>query len=81
LYLEYLFVREAFRGKGIGKGLLAAVGQIARDEDYIAMRWEVLDWNKKAIDLYRALGAEFREEWTSVLLTGEALKRLGDETE
>jgi GNAT superfamily N-acetyltransferase len=80
LYLEDLFVREEFRGKGIGKGLLAAVGRVARDEKYVAMRWEVLDWNRKAIQLYRALGAEFREEWTSVLLTGEALKRLGEES-
>jgi GNAT superfamily N-acetyltransferase len=80
LYLEDLFVREEFRGKGIGKGLLAAVGRVARDEKYVALRWEVLDWNRKAIQLYRALGAEFREEWTSVLLTGEALKRLGEES-
>ena len=78
LYLEDLFVREQFRGKGIGKALLAAVARIARDEKCCAMRWEVLDWNTKAIGLYEALGAEFRDEWRSALLTGEALQRLAE---
>src|SRR5271156_1111589 len=78
LYLEDLFVREQFRGKGIGKALLAAVARIARDEKCCALRWEVLDWNTKAIDLYEALGAEFRDEWRSALLTGEALHRLAE---
>lgn len=80
LYLEDLFVREQFRRKGIGKALLAAGARIALNENYCAMRWEVLDWNAKAIDLYRALGAEFRDEWRSVLLTGEPLRRLAEET-
>jgi hypothetical protein len=42
------------------------------------MRWEVLDWNEKAIDLYKALGAEFPNQWRSVLLIDEALRRLAE---
>jgi GNAT superfamily N-acetyltransferase len=80
LYLEDLFVREQFRSKGIGKALLAAVARVARDGNYCAIRWGVLAWNKKAIELYRALGAEFRDEWRSVLLTGDALRRLAEST-
>jgi GNAT superfamily N-acetyltransferase len=76
MYLEDVFVRPQFRGKGIGMALLAAVARIALEENCRAMRWEVLDWNQNAIDLYKALGAEFRDEWTSVLLTGDALQRL-----
>jgi|SRR5580698_4551238 GNAT superfamily N-acetyltransferase len=76
LYLEDLFVRPQFRGKGIGKAMLCSVAKIAIDENCQAMRWEVLDWNENAIELYKALGAEFRDEWTSVLLTGDALHRL-----
>lgn len=78
LYLEDLFVRQQFRGKGIGKELLRAVARVAQDEHCCAMRWEVLDWNSKAIDLYRALGAQFRSEWRSVLLTGDALRKLAE---
>ncbi len=76
LFLEDLFVREPFRGRGIGTALLAAVARIAVEEDCNGIHWEVLDWNEKAIDLYKALGAEFRDQWRPVLLTGEALMRL-----
>jgi GNAT superfamily N-acetyltransferase len=78
LYLEDLFVREQFRRKGIGKALLVAVARIANDENCCAMRWEVLDWNKNAVELYQTLGAEFCDEWRSVLLTGDALRRLAE---
>jgi hypothetical protein len=44
------------------------------------MRWEVLDWNQKAIDLYKALGAEFRDRWTPILLAGELLHRLAEQS-
>jgi GNAT superfamily N-acetyltransferase len=80
LYLEDLFVRLPFRGKGIGTALLAAVAQIAFQEDRRAMRWEVLDWNQGAIDLYKSLGAEFRDQWRSVLLKDDALRRLAEKT-
>ena len=78
LFLEDLFVREAFRGCGIGKALLAAVARIAVDEHCYGIHWEVLDWNKKAIELYTELGATFRDEWRAVLLTDDALRRLAE---
>jgi len=81
LFLEDLFVRDLFRGRGIGTALLAAVACIAVEEDCYGIHWEVLDWNEKAIGLYKALGAEFRDQWRPVLLTGEALKRLARKAE
>ena len=81
LYLEDLFVRESFRGRGIGKALLAAVARITVEEHCYGMHWQVLDWNEKAIELYKALGAEFRDQWRPVLLTGEALRRLAEKAE
>lgn len=80
LFLEDLFVRETFRGQGMGKALLAEVARIAVDERCYGIHWEVLDWNEKAIGLYKALGAEFRDRWRPVLLTGEALQRLAGRT-
>ena len=76
LFLEDLFVREGFRGQGIGRALLAEIARIAVDERCYGIHWEVLDWNEKAIALYKALGAEFRDQWRPVLLTGEPLHRL-----
>jgi GNAT superfamily N-acetyltransferase len=76
LFLEDLFVKNSFRHHGIGKALLAAVAQIAVQEHCYGIHWEVLDWNQGAIDLYKALGAEFRDHHRAVLLHGMALEKL-----
>ncbi len=66
LFLEDLFVREAFRERGIGKALLAAVARAGVEEQCYGIHWEVLDWNEKAIKLYLRLGATFRDQWRPV---------------
>ena len=78
IFLEDLFVRTQFRGKGIGKALLAEVARIAGNEKCYGVRWEVLDWNQPAIDFYSSLGAEFRDPWRSVSLTGGPLNKLAE---
>jgi len=76
LFLEDLFVREQFRGNGIGKALLASVAKIAKREQCYGVHWEVLDWNEKAIEFYKSLGAKFLDQWRLVTLTDDALRRL-----
>ena len=78
ILLEDLFVREQFRGQGIGKSLLSRVASIARQESCFAVRWEVLDWNESAIWFYKSLGARFVDELRQVVLEREALNRLAD---
>lgn len=73
IYLEDLFVRPAFRGKGIGKALLSAVAAIAVAEGCPRLEWAVLDWNLPAIDFYRSVGAEPMSEWTTMRLSGDGL--------
>src|SRR5215831_7770242 len=50
LFLEDIYVRDAFRGKGIGKAVMAEVAAMALREGYWGLRWEVLNWNQPAID-------------------------------
>ena len=78
LFLEDLFVREAFRGRGIGKALLASVARIAVQRNCYGVHWEVLNWNESAVEFYKSLGAEFRDQWRPVLLTEGALRRLAE---
>jgi GNAT superfamily N-acetyltransferase len=78
IFLEDLFVREAFRGRGIGRALLSEVARIAQQEGSYAIRWEVLDWNESAIKFYKSLGGEFFDDWRQVLLQADALNRLAD---
>jgi GNAT superfamily N-acetyltransferase len=76
LYLEDLFVHPEFRGLGIGKALLERVAAVAVEKNCPRLQWEVLDWNTPAIDFYRAMGAEFLDEWRNVRVSGDALLRL-----
>ena len=79
LYLEDLFVIPEMRGKGFGKAMLVELARIARKRNCGRFEWSVLDWNKPAIDFYKALGAVPMDEWTIFRVTGEALKRLAGE--
>jgi GNAT superfamily N-acetyltransferase len=71
VFIEDLFVRPAFRGRGLGRMLLAhCARQGAR------LEWRVLDWNEKALAFYRGLGAEPLKDWLVYQLEGDALQRL-----
>jgi GNAT superfamily N-acetyltransferase len=76
IHLEDLFVRPAYRGKGIGKALLVRVAQVAAEHHCARFQWDVLDWNQPAIDFYHSLGAKFLSEWRIMRVSGEALTAL-----
>jgi GNAT superfamily N-acetyltransferase len=80
LYLEDLFVRPVFRGKGIGKALLAGLARRCAEEGLPRLEWGVLDWNEPSIAFYRSLGALALDGWTKNRLEGAALARLAART-
>lgn len=73
LYLEDLFVKPEFRGRGFGKALLLHLAQLANARGCGRMEWTVLDWNQAAIEFYESLGARRLREWQICRLTGAAL--------
>jgi GNAT superfamily N-acetyltransferase len=73
LYLEDLFVRPEFRGRGLGKALLLHLAKLANARGCGRMEWSVLDWNQPAIDFYESLGAKRMKEWQICRLTGPTL--------
>jgi GNAT superfamily N-acetyltransferase len=77
LYLEDIFVKPAFRGKGLGKLLLAFLAKTAVDRGYGRFEWACLDWNEPSIKFYKSQGARPMDEWTTYRVTGEALLELG----
>ena len=78
LYLEDLFVKPEFRGKGYGKALLKKMAQIAVERGCGRFEWSCLDWNKPSIDVYLSLGAQPMEDWTVYRLAGEALAKMAE---
>ena len=79
LYLEDLFVRPEFRGKGFGRQLLTHLAKLARERGCGRFEWAVLDWNEPAIKFYQSLGAKPLHDWTVYRLTGVELDRLANE--
>lgn len=76
VYLEDLYVTPAWRGRGLGRRLLAHVARVAVERGYGRMEWSVLDWNELALGVYRRIGARPMDEWTVQRLTGAALRDL-----
>ncbi|MEI6312873.1 MAG: GNAT family N-acetyltransferase [Bacteroidota bacterium] len=63
LFLDDIVIREAYRGKGIGRKMMLALFEIAKEKGVKQMRWQVLDWNENAIVFYESLGAIIDKEW------------------
>jgi diamine N-acetyltransferase len=73
LYLEDLFVRPQFRGKGIGKALMRRLAQRCVDDGLARFEWAVLDWNAPSIAFYKSIGAQVMDEWKICRLSAAAL--------
>ena len=80
IYLEDLFVRPAFRGKGFGKALLVHLAKTCIDNGWSRLQWSVLDWNTPSIEFYKSLGAVLMDEWTVCRVSGTALTTLAQGT-
>lgn len=77
IYLEDLFVKPEYRGRGYGKELLTELARIAVDRGCGRLEWWCLDWNQSSIDFYKSMGAVPMDEWTTYRITGDTLAQLG----
>lgn len=77
IYLEDLYVRPEYRGKGYGKALLTELARIAVSRGCGRLEWWCLDSNTPSIEFYRSMGAEPMDEWTVYRIAGETLRELG----
>lgn len=77
IYLEDLYVKPEYRGKGYGKKLLSHLAKLALERDCGRLDWSCLDWNEPSIKFYKSLGALPMEDWTVFRLTGESLTKFG----
>lgn len=80
LYLEDLYIRPEYRGRGYGKATLKELAGIAVRRGCGRLEWYCLDWNRPSIDFYLSLGAQPLDEWTTYRLTGETLAGLAGRT-
>ena len=76
IYLEDLYVKPEFRGRGHGKALMTELARIALERGCGRLEWSCLDWNNPSIEFYRSLSAESLDEWTTFRLAGDSLKNV-----
>lgn len=78
IYLEDLFVRPAYRGKGLGKALMARLAARCVEQGYARFEWSVLDWNAPSIAFYQSIGADVLPDWKICRMSGDALRSFGE---
>jgi GNAT superfamily N-acetyltransferase len=76
LWLEDLFVRDAYRHRGCATALMRALASIAQERRCGRFEWAVLDWNVRAIEFYEGLGATILPDWRIVRVVGPSLASL-----
>lgn len=74
IYLEDLFVRPAFRGRGLGKALMTQLAKRCVAQGLARFEWSVLDWNAPSIAFYKSIGADVMDDWKICRLSGPALQ-------
>lgn len=76
LYLEDIFIKKEYRGRGIGKEVFKFLAKKAREEGCKRMEWVCLDWNEPSINFYKSLGAVPMDEWTIYRLNEKEIEKL-----
>lgn len=76
LYLDDIFVKNEYRGEGVGEALLKEIARIAASRGLERIDFLVLDWNKPAARFYDKLGAVKDPEERHYKFTDEAFTRL-----
>jgi GNAT superfamily N-acetyltransferase len=66
IHLEDLIVKENNRGTGAGFALYSEIIKQGKKDNVRRIEWNVLDWNKPAIDFYEKSGAKVLSDWRVV---------------
>jgi len=76
IYIEDLFVKPEYRGKGLGKRLLSCLAKLVQERKYGRLEWSCLDWNEPSKNFYISQGAQPLNEWKIYRVSGENLAKL-----
>ncbi len=79
IYLEDLFIRPEYRGRGYGTALLRRLARETVEVGGKRLEWSVLKWNEPSIRFYEGMGARMMSEWVGMRVDGEGLERMAEE--
>jgi GNAT superfamily N-acetyltransferase len=80
IWLEDVYVRPEFRQRGLGGGLIRAVAKVGVERNCGRYEWVALDWNERALEIYRKMGARTMNEWVMLRMNSADLCRLASAT-
>ena len=78
VWLDDLYVCPEFRKSGIGRALIEGVARVAAKRKSARFEWIALDWNQRALDFYKSLGAKTLDEWVLIRMDERGLRRLAE---
>jgi GNAT superfamily N-acetyltransferase len=76
IWLDDVYVRPQFRGQRLGRALFRAVARVGLERNCGRFEWTALNWNEKALEFYRKLGAQTMNEWVLLRLDASGLQKL-----
>jgi len=76
IYIDDIIVNEAYRGNGVGRALIKATIQVAKEEGVGKLHWQVLDWNEPAIKFYQKYNPNFDAEWINCAISRDKLAKM-----
>lgn len=79
LYLEDVYIRPKYRGKGIGREVFNVLAKIAKEEKCERFEWVCLDWNKPSLKFYSYLGAKAQKQWVIHRLDKDGIEKISEE--
>lgn len=79
LYLEDIYIRPDYRGRGYGKKTLSYLADLAIKKDCWGMEWTCLDWNEPSIRFYESIGAVHHQGWRIYRLRDKALLEMANQ--
>jgi len=78
LYLEDIYIKQEFRGAGLGEAMLKYIAKLGKAGGFERIDFQVLEWNTPAVKFYEKLGATRDEEERHFRFVGESFAKLAD---
>lgn len=80
VWLEDIYVRPEHRRGGVGLAVMEHLAGLALDRGHVRLEWCALTWNEPALEFYDRLGARRLEEWRTLRLEREGMRRVANRT-
>jgi ribosomal protein S18 acetylase RimI-like enzyme len=80
LHMDCLYLKEEVRNQGLGEQLVREIARLAKEKACVNVQWQTPNWNTKAMNFYKRLGATSKNKVRFFLNEEDILRLSGDKT-